>query len=190
MDQDLRDRTVMEAEAQEADGTTATTSSMVSRPARRTWVAFLVFWAVVATAAVGFTSYRLFLSTVSKQESADVASTAKRFVTELTTYAYSDGSYDKRVQALSTGKFRKEFADISGGGAFARRLDETKASSRGQVASVNVESLNGDAATAFVVVDKTVSNSSKPQPETERNRIELTLVKTTKGWRIDSVTVL
>ena len=188
----LRDWTAMNITEPQLHATPGAPPATDERRIRRlkTWIVALSIISLLALTAVAFTSYRLYISSRDDGERPLVASTAKRFVTRLTTYSYAEEGYVESVETLSTGKFRKEFEEISGNGSFEKKLDETKATSKGNVVSVNIESIGSGEATVFVVVDKTITNSSTTEPQTERSRIELTMVKTVKGWKIDNVNVL
>jgi len=120
----------------------------------------------------------------------DVLGISRRFLVALTTYNQSSLSQQRtEVLSLATGRFRSEFDQLTGS-AFSSALQQTKADSRGQIVRLAVGSVTGDNATALGVVDVTVTNKDLKTPRIDRNLIELSLVKTTSGWRVDSVTVL
>ncbi len=61
---------------------------------------------------------------------------------------------------------------------------------RARVVRAGVSSVQGDTATALVVVEVTTTNKDLKAPRVEQNLIELSLVRTSGGWRIDAVTTL
>jgi hypothetical protein len=65
-----------------------------------------------------------------------------------------------------------------------------QAESRGQVQSVFVESLSGSSASVFGVVNESVTNSATTTPSTEVIRIEIEMIDTNSGWKVDRVDIL
>jgi hypothetical protein len=87
-------------------------------------------------------------------------------------------------------------------GDFATQVDDTfsaarigqikraKVVSTSQVRSVFVESLEGDQARVFAVVNETVTNNLSTAPRTDVIRVELGMINTTSGWKVNSVDIL
>jgi Mce-associated membrane protein len=145
---------------------------------------------VVLVAAVVAESILVFRGNGSEHDRAAVQSVSRSFLVLLTTYNQSSLADQRtKVLALATGRFKDEFEQLTGS-AFSSALQQTKADSRGQIVRLAVGSVSGDSATALGVVDVTVTNKDLKTPRVDRNLIELSLVRTTKGWRVDSVTVL
>jgi hypothetical protein len=90
---------------------------------------------------------------------------------------------------MATGNFRSEFDRLTGA-AFANALHETQATSQGKIVNLAVSSVSGDNATVLGVVDVTVSNKDLKTPRIDRQVIQLALVRTSSGWKVDAVTVL
>jgi hypothetical protein len=55
---------------------------------------------------------------------------------------------------------------------------------------VFVESLSGGSATVFGVVDEAVSNAAQPAARTELIRIDIEMIETTQGWKVNRVDIL
>jgi len=151
-------------------------------------------WIAIAFAIVfiGFLAVAVFLfrSNAPEHNRTDVQDVSRRFVVSLTTYSETTLP-DQRAAVLSmaTGNFRSEFDRLTGV-AFANALHETQATSQGKIVSLAVSSVSGDNATVLGVVDVTVSNKDLKTPRIDRQVIQLALVRTSSGWKVDAVTVL
>ena len=162
----------------------APSSAPVLRRVRPAWLAIAILIAAILAESV------LLLRINNPEDKRnDVLNVSRRFLVLLTTYNASTLAQQRRdVLALATGRFKTEFNDLTGD-AFAKALTETKADSRGHIQSVAVVSVSGDNASVLALVDVTVTNKDLKTPRTEHNVIELSLVHTSSGWRIDAVTV-
>ena len=151
------------------------------------WIAISIAVALVALLAV---SVFVFRSNSSDHDRTSVTSLARRFVVALTTYdATSLPAQRQIVLSMATGAFKDEFDKLTGA-AFANALTETQATSRGQVETLGVVSVHGDAATVLGIADVTVSNKDLKTPRVDRQVIQLDLVRSSSGWKVDRVTVL
>jgi Mce-associated membrane protein len=119
----------------------------------------------------------------------DVEEVAGRFATALLTYDHEHlDDAKRRVLALSTGKFRREYEQ-----AFTAGLDvlirETKATSSGTVTDVFVGGVEQDTASAIVVANA-VSEGTAGTRRSVASYIQLELVRVSGAWRVDGVTNL
>jgi ABC-type sugar transport system ATPase subunit len=71
-----------------------------------------------------------------------------------------------------------------------KAIREAKATSVGRVQNLFVESLSGGSATVFGVVSEAVTNAANPTPRTEVLRVEVELIDTTAGWKVNRVNIL
>lgn len=119
-----------------------------------------------------------------------VREVAERFTQNLITFDYRTLDSDiERIREDATGSFQGEL-DVAFGGdidAFRQALREAKAQSSGSVLGSIVRSLEGDTAEVLVVADQRIQNDETPEPRTIPRRIELTLVETSEGWKVDRV---
>jgi hypothetical protein len=69
-------------------------------------------------------------------------------------------------------------------------LSTTKASSSGKIVNLAVSSVAGDNATVLVVVDVSQTNKDLSTPRVDRQVVQLTLVHSSSGWKVDGVTLL
>ena len=159
-----------------------------ARERRRPSVGMLVV--AILVALVLAEAVLLFRGNADERARTDVFQTASGFLTALTTYNSSTLDQQRnRVLALATGKFKGEYEQLTGSG-FLKTLQDRQADSKGTVVRAAVSSVRGDTATVLAVVETTTTNKDLKAPRVDRNLIELSLVHTAGGWRIDSVTIL
>lgn len=145
----------------------------------------LVGWA----GAIGF---GLAWAGQSSQASADAAvrKVSTDFVMALTNFTPSTIDSDfSRIIGYSTGTFATQahqFFDTQ----IRKQLQTALASSRGQVRHLFVQSLSGNQASVYVVVDQTYVNSKTPTPQADTLRLIIGLTDLSSGWHISSVGVL
>jgi Mce-associated membrane protein len=142
-------------------------------------------------AAVLAESFLLFKGDSAERTRAEVLGVARPFLVVLTTYNSSTlDEQRRRVLAASTGKFQRDYdTQLTGSGILAT-LREREADSRGSIVRSAVTSLDGDSATVLAVMRVAVTNKDIKTPRVENPVLELSLVQTTSGWRIDSVTLV
>jgi len=152
-----------------------------------TWIAIAIATALIALLGV---SVFLFRSNAPEHDRNDALSLSRRFVISLTTYSESSlASQRTDVLSMSTGTFRSDFDRLTGS-SFADALHQTQASSQGKIVTLAVSSVSSDNATVLGIVDVTVSNKDLKTPRVDRQVIQIALVRTSSGWKVDAVTVL
>jgi hypothetical protein len=126
----------------------------------------------------------------SGPQTSAVVDAARTFSVALTNFDGKsiDRDFDK-VVALSAGDFRAQ-ADQFFSTEVRTQLKAAQASSRGEVRSAYVQTIDDDRATVFVVVDQTIANNKSPQPQADTLRMELGLRSAKDGWLVDRVSVL
>jgi hypothetical protein len=152
-------------------------------------------WIAIALGVliVGFLAESVFLfrSHAPEHDRTDVLALSRRFVVALTTYEASTLPGQRAtVLSMSSGQFRSDFDRLTSNPAFASALTTARASSTGKIVNLAVASVTGDNATVLGVVDVTVTNKDLKAPRIDRQVIQMTLVHTSSGWKVDSVTVL
>jgi hypothetical protein len=122
--------------------------------------------------------------------SSELLKAAKAFSKDLTNFdgATIDRDFD-RITAQATGDFRSQ-ADQFFSSDVRSQLKKAQASSRGEVRSAYVQTVDGDRGTVFVVVDQTIANNASPQPQADTLRMELGLVQRDGTWKVERVSVL
>jgi Mce-associated membrane protein len=152
-------------------------------------------WVAIALGVliIGFLAESVFLfrSNAPEHARSDVLATSRTFVVALTTYdATSLPAQRTKVLGMASGQFRSDFDRLTSNPSFATALTEAKASSKGAIVNLAISSVNGDNATVLAVVDVSVSNVDLKVPRTDRQVIQMTLVHTSSGWKVDGVAVL
>jgi Mce-associated membrane protein len=119
-----------------------------------------------------------------------VLQTASGFLSALTSYNSSTIDRQRsRVLSLATGKFRDQYSQVTSP-AFINTLRQTQADQKGTVVRVAVASVQDDSATVLAMVRTSTTNKDLKTPRIEQNVIELSLVHTKNGWKIDAVDIL
>lgn len=160
------------------------------KPQRRVLGTTILYAAVgILALMVVFLSFLLYRANNDDRERTKVLDVSRQFLVDLTTYSQSTiQEQRKKVLALATGRFSTEY-DQTTREEFEKALRESNAESSGKVISVAVTSLEKDRATVFAIVEVSVTNKDLPAPRVDRNLIELSLVHTSSGWRVDGVTL-
>lgn len=115
---------------------------------------------------------------------------AERFVTALTNFSADTIEQDAReIRSFAVGEFKDE-ADAFFGQKAIAAIKEADAASRGDIESLYVQSLEGDNASAFAVVTETVTNAGLQEGRTETLRLEVGMIKTESGWKVNKVDIL
>lgn len=149
-------------------------------------------WALTGlTAAAAITFAALWLGL--RGEAApreEVEATARGFLLALTNFdaATIDRDVDE-IRSYAVGDFAREVQETFSPDRI-QAIRESDATSVGRIRDVFVQSVEGDTASAFGVVNETVQNSSSPAPSSDVLRVEVVLVETTEGWKVSSVQIL
>jgi hypothetical protein len=121
---------------------------------------------------------------------AEVASVANRFLISLSNFQGSTIDADVReIRSFAVGDFADQVGTFFDQDAM-KALRDAQAKSVGRVQNVFVESLSGGSATVFGVVNEQVTNASNPTPRTEVLRIEIEMLDTKAGWKVNRVNIL
>ncbi|MFN2544073.1 MAG: hypothetical protein ABR600_05810 [Actinomycetota bacterium] len=119
-----------------------------------------------------------------------VEATAREFLHALTNFSASTIDDDvEQIRGFAVGDFAQQ-VDQTFSAERIQQIEQAKVVSTGTVRSVFVESLNGDTASAFGVVDESVANNVSAQRRTDVLRVEVRLIETTSGWKVEQVNIL
>jgi Mce-associated membrane protein len=122
------------------------------------------------------------------QRDVAIEKVAVRFAHNLLTFDYRTVDRDlNRLQADSTGSFVKQLKEVRGSKQVIDAVRKQHAQSTGVVRGASVQSVRGDTATVRVFLARTVRNIGLKEPRNTLENVDLTLVKTSKGWKIDAV---
>ena len=145
---------------------------------------------VLSVLANGWLVWRLHDATTANRQRTQVAATARSFLFALTNFQAATIDRDvARIRSYAVGDFAQQVRTFFGPQAI-QTLKDADAKSTGRVQSVFVETLNGGSATAFGLVNQTVTNRSQPTARGEVLRVEIQLIDTSKGWKVARVDIL
>lgn len=121
----------------------------------------------------------------------DVIRLSQRFAVALSSYDYHHLDADfARVRSMSTAGFQDEYNQLLGGQQFIDALRQSQAVSTATIQTGPLlASLTGDDARTFTVVNQRIVNTSNAQPQLTRTRVELYLIETVSGWKVDRVDI-
>lgn len=149
-------------------------------------------WALFAVAAAAAVALAILWTTQRglDQRREEVVDTTRRFLEALWNFSAETIERDvAEIRSYAVGGFADEVENTFGPQRVAA-IRESGATSVGRVEDVFVQSLDGPSATAFGVVQQTVANESQETPRTDVLHIEVGLIETDDGWRVNSVDIL
>jgi hypothetical protein len=123
-------------------------------------------------------------------QQAQVQTVSRDFLLALTNFDAKNVDADfSRIQGYATGTFASQSNQFFGS-TIRTQLEAALASSRGQIRSQYVQSLSGDQASVYSVVDQTYVNNKMQSPAADELRIDTNLTKVGGTWKVAAVTVL
>jgi hypothetical protein len=149
------------------------------------WVLTLVFLATTLT------NWWLLRNDHREDARADQATTvARQFLRALTTFSADTIDRDvERIRSFAVGDFASQVDDTFSDQRISQ-IKQAEVVSTSTVRSVAIEDLAQDSATVFGVVDERVTNNVSPAPRDDVLRVELHLIETTTGWKVEQVDIL
>jgi hypothetical protein len=161
-------------------------------PWRRIRAGRILPWAL-AVVFLGTTLTNWWLLRNDRRDDARIAQVervARDFLTALTTFSADTIDQDvRRIRGFAVGDFATQ-VDQTFSLARIQQIKQAKVVSKGVVRSVFVERVEGASANVFGVVDETVTNNVQGSPRSDVLRVELSMIDTSEGWRVDQVTIL
>lgn len=148
------------------------------------WILFAL--ALLAAATFAF----LWQQAVAEERERDeVRAAARDFVLALTNFSAQTIEEDtQRIRSFAVGDFEREAEAFFGAEAIAA-IRESEAASSGQIDELFVQGMSEDEASVFAVVSETVTNRALEEPRTDTLRLEVGMIRTRNGWRVNSVDV-
>lgn len=163
---------------------------MLSRLKRLPW-RVIIPWALFVLAAAGAVTFGLLWNELQTEEERreEVLETASGFVTALTNFSAETIDVDAaRIKSLAVGDFSEEVDAFFGEEAIAA-IKEAEARSVGEIESLFIQSLDEDEASVFGVVTETITNSVATDPRTDILRLEVGMINTSDGWKVNRVDI-
>ena len=119
-----------------------------------------------------------------------VENTTRDFLRALTNFGANTIDNDvQQIRSFAVGDFANEVQSTFSK-ARIQQVKTNKVQSVGKVQSVFVEKLEGETASVFAVVQETVDNNTIQSPRTDVLRIEVQLIDTHSGWKVNRVDIL
>jgi hypothetical protein len=149
-------------------------------------------WVLFALAVAGAMLFAVLWQGAQSNERrrAEVASAATSFLLALTNFSGATIETDiAEIRRFAVGDFADQVETFFDPEA-VQALREAQARSVGRIRTLFVQSLSGGSATVFGVVDEAVSNAGQPAPRTELIRIDIEMIETTEGWKVNRVNIL
>jgi len=154
------------------------------RPSYMTILVAILVAAVLAEAVL------LFRTNSDSATRADVLQVSTGFLSLAMTY--NPSTLDRQradLLAMTTGRFHGDIQQVIGS-EFQSTTRASQVNSKGTVTKAAVTSLNGDTATTLCLLQFTTTNKDRTTPRVEEDLVELSLVHTSSGWKIDAATIL
>lgn len=112
----------------------------------------------------------------------------ERLIERRQTMRVRQASYDRRSSLLRSARLSSE--ELLGGPQFGEALRQSEAISTARVQQgPYIGFLTEDEARTITVLDQQVRNRETTEPRMLRTRVELYLIRTVNGWRVDRVQI-
>jgi hypothetical protein len=145
---------------------------------------------VLALGAGGYAGWLWQQGEMQERREREVVAVAREFLLTLTNFQAGTIEQDvEEIRAFAVGNFADEVGEFFDQEA-VDRIVEAEAVSVGRVESIFVQSLSGDTASVFGVVNEVVTNNTSPTAQTEVVRLDVGMIETTTGWKISDVEIL
>jgi hypothetical protein len=119
-----------------------------------------------------------------------VTSSARAFLIALTNFDAKSVDADfGAITSMATGSFAGQ-ANKFFNSAIRQELEQALASSRGQIRSLYIQSISGNQAAVYAVVDQLYVNNKLSSPQSDVLRIAINLLDIGGTWKISNVSVL
>ncbi len=159
-----------------------------SRPWRSRYFPWVIAGVAIGLAILFFFLWRGEAGEEGRRD--EVAVAATQFLTALTNFSGETIEQDvAEIEAFAVGDFAEQVRTFFNPRA-KEALARARARSVGRVQRVYVQSVGDDSASVFGVVNETVTNRAQRTPRQEVLRIEIDMIETTDGWKVNRVNIL
>jgi hypothetical protein len=115
---------------------------------------------------------------------------ATEFINDLTSISAETAEADaEEIKRWAVGDFAEE-AEVFYGDKAIDAVKEADASTEGTIESLFVQSLEDGEASVFAVIDYTVTNAGTAESKTDTIRMNIEMIQSEGGWKVNSVRVL
>jgi Mce-associated membrane protein len=151
----------------------------------------IVPWTLFVIAAAAAITFVILWQEAETEDSGrqDVVETAGDFVLALTNFSADTIDDDaEQIRSFAVGDFEEEVDTFFGPRAVAA-IKEAEATSTGEIEEIFIQSLDDEEASVFAVVSETITNAASTEPRTDTLRLEIGMIETGSGWKIERVEV-
>ena len=146
-------------------------------------------WILVAVAVAGAAAFAVLWQGAEAEHRAEneLRDRARAFVLALTNFSSDSIQADvDEIRSFATCRFAEEVDTLFGEQTIAA-IEEAEAASRSEVQELFVQSMGSESASVFAVVSEEITNRSLEEPQPGVIRLEVELLKTGSGWKIEGV---
>lgn len=187
-DVDAADAATPESDDQ-PEGADETAANAPPRRTPRPRTVVLAVVIAVLLCAAGFCGYQWYHHEQLAGARADAAAAAREYALDLATYDYKTIKKNfHTVTANSTDSFAEQYKQVSS--KLAKMLKKYHAVSKANIVRSGVASSTMTRAVVILFIDQTITNTNSPKSRTDRNRMEVTVVKHSGKWLLDQVKLL
>ena len=146
-------------------------------------------WTLFVLALAAAVTFGVLWQTSSGEdaERKELEDRAESFVLALTNF--SSDTIDADVEAIrsfATGAFEDQVNELFSEETIAA-IEQAEATSTGTLEALFVQSMTDEDASVFAVLSEEITNQTLDEPRSDIVRMEVGLVKTGEGWKVDSV---
>lgn len=165
-------------------------SSAPHRPGWRTWVPTVGLLVLVTSLGMSmFLGWRTYHEHQLAAASQSALQAARGYAVLLTTLdaKHIDDNYRRSLEG-ATGEFKDAYSQ--GSAQLRQILIDNRASGSGVVVDAAVKSVTPDTVNVLLFVDQSITNSARPSPRIDRNRISMTMTLVGGRWLASKVEIL
>jgi Mce-associated membrane protein len=158
---------------------------IVPSAVRATWTVVAVLLALALAAG----AFLLFRGPGEKQRQDAVKHVAETFAVDLSSYDFHHLDADlAKVRGMAVSRFRYDYQAIQTDSAVAKAFRDNQAISTAKVTSGPfVAAVSKHDARVLLSLVQTTRGKAQPQPQSFRRQLDIFLVNTDAGWRVDWV---
>ena len=148
-------------------------------------------WFLCAVLAAGAVTFFIAYRNLDQKEARrdEVQQVAQRFAVALTNFSHESIDEDAAtIKDFAVGEFAEEVETFLGDEGIAA-IKEAEATSEGEIISLFIQAADSDEASAFAVVRETITNSTSSEGQTDTLRMEIGMIDTQDGWKVNRVEI-
>jgi Mce-associated membrane protein len=146
---------------------------------------------VLTIVALLLTGTRLLVGPLPAEDREEVLALSERFALALATYDHEDlEGQAEEIRGMSTGDFLEEYEATFGSEAFGDAMRQTRSNASATVTEGPwLASLEEMSARTLTVVEQSIQAEELDESDVRGLQVELTVTRTSEGWRVDGVEI-